>query len=41
MSAETKKLFSKDNKAGDKFNYARKLFHLIGLVIPVGYFLHG
>lgn len=38
MSAESKKLFSKENKAGDKFNYARKLFHLIGLVIPVGYF---
>ncbi|AFM12686.1 diacylglycerol/polyprenol kinase family protein [Turneriella parva] len=38
MPAEQKKLFSKDNQAGDKFNYARKLFHLIGLVIPVGYF---
>lgn len=38
--AETKKLFSRDNQAGDKFNYARKLFHLIGLVIPVGYFFH-
>ncbi len=38
MSSESKKLFSKENKAGDKFNYARKLFHLIGLVIPIGYF---
>lgn len=38
--SETKKLFSKDNKPGDKFNYARKLFHLIGLVIPFGYFFN-
>lgn len=38
MASENKKLFSKDNKAGEKFNYARKLFHLLGLVIPVGYF---
>lgn len=38
MSSEPKKLFSKDNKSGEKFNYARKLFHLLGLVIPVGYF---
>ncbi|MBV6492348.1 MAG: hypothetical protein LDLANPLL_00341 [Turneriella sp.] len=36
--AETKKLFSAENKAGDKFNYARKLFHLVGLIIPFGYF---
>ena len=38
--AESKKLFSKDNKPGDKFNYARKLFHLIGLIIPFGYFFN-
>ncbi|HRP68257.1 MAG TPA: hypothetical protein PLY93_01850 [Turneriella sp.] len=38
--AETKKLFSKENKAGDKFNYTRKLFHLVGLIIPFGYFFN-
>jgi len=38
--AEGKKLFSAENKPGDSFNYARKLFHLIGLIIPVGYFFH-
>ncbi len=36
--AEGKKLFSAENKAGDKFNYARKAFHLLGLFIPLGYF---
>ena len=38
MQQEQKKLFSKDNKPGEKFNYARKIFHLFGLIIPVGYF---
>lgn len=37
---DSKKLFSRDNQPGDKFNYARKFFHLIGLVIPIGYFFH-
>lgn len=37
---EPKKLFSKDNKPGDNFNYVRKLFHLIGLVVPFGYFFN-
>lgn len=36
--AEGKKLFSAENKAGDKFNYVRKAFHLLGLFIPLGYF---
>ncbi|MCX7631842.1 MAG: hypothetical protein N2Z22_00765 [Turneriella sp.] len=35
---ENKKLFSRENQAGDKFNFARKLFHLVGLIIPIGYF---
>jgi len=37
---EQKKLFSRDNKPGDQFNYARKLFHVVGLIIPVGYFFN-
>ncbi len=40
MNDEPKKLFSKENKAGDKFNYVRKLFHLIGLIVPFGYFFN-
>lgn len=40
MSTEPKKLFSKENKAGDKFNYVRKLFHLVGLIVPFGYFFN-
>jgi dolichol kinase len=38
--SEPKKLFSKENKAGDSFNYVRKLFHLVGLIIPLGYFFN-
>lgn len=30
-----KKKFSKENAAGDPFNFSRKIFHLIGLIIPV------
>ena len=40
MSADSKKLFSKDNKSGDAFNFKRKIFHLLGLIIPVGYFFN-
>jgi len=38
--SEPKKLFSASNPAGDKFNYARKLFHLIGLIVPFAYFFN-
>lgn len=40
MATENKRLFSRENQPGDKFNYARKLFHLLGLIIPVGYFFN-
>lgn len=38
--SEAKKLFSAANKPGDSFNYVRKMFHLVGLFIPIAYFFH-
>lgn len=38
-SSPEKKLFSKSNAAGDPFNFARKTFHLVGLIVPA-IFLH-
>ena len=40
MATDSKKLFSKENKSGDAFNFKRKIFHLLGLIIPIGYFFN-